>query len=160
MSGCRRWARRNRAFAHPTQSIDTPSQSRGWIRPSFARNSFTLQSEGAGKAGCALHPRSRVQQARVKKRTRAYRFSGSIRLSLRNGLRLIRALLGEPCAFATVARAALSCELDTSPWDVGTTRFRRPHQAPWSEAPSASTASPSRIGDLGQRPLLMGRDGY
>ncbi len=31
--------------------------------------------EGAGKAGCALHPRSRVQNA-YKKRTRAYRFSG------------------------------------------------------------------------------------
>src|SRR6202790_4681978 len=31
--------------------------------------------EGAGKAGCALHPRSRVQNA-YRKRTRAYRFSG------------------------------------------------------------------------------------
>ena len=30
--------------------------------------------EGAGKTGCALHPRSRVQSTR--KRTRAYRFSG------------------------------------------------------------------------------------
>src|ERR1700676_591608 len=31
--------------------------------------------EGAGKAGCALHPRSRVQNA-DRRRTRAYRFSG------------------------------------------------------------------------------------
>jgi hypothetical protein len=31
--------------------------------------------EGAGKAGCALHPRSRVQNAH-RIRTRAYRFSG------------------------------------------------------------------------------------
>jgi hypothetical protein len=31
--------------------------------------------EGAGKAGCALHPRSRVQM-HIGKRTRAYRFSG------------------------------------------------------------------------------------
>jgi hypothetical protein len=31
--------------------------------------------EGAGKAGCALHPRSRVQRC-AKKRTRAYRSSG------------------------------------------------------------------------------------
>jgi hypothetical protein len=31
--------------------------------------------EGAGKAGCALHPRSRVQRQN-RKRTRAYRFSG------------------------------------------------------------------------------------
>src|ERR1700675_1934784 len=34
------------------------------------------ESEGAGNAGCALHPRSRVQNC-AKKRTRAYRFSGS-----------------------------------------------------------------------------------
>src|SRR3979411_467561 len=33
--------------------------------------------EGAGNAGCALHPRSRVQTC-TKKRTRAYRFSGGI----------------------------------------------------------------------------------
>ena len=32
-------------------------------------------NEGAGNAGCALHPRSRVQNC-AKKRTRAYRFSG------------------------------------------------------------------------------------
>ncbi len=31
--------------------------------------------EGAGNAGCALHPRSRVQNGK-RKRTRAYRFSG------------------------------------------------------------------------------------
>jgi hypothetical protein len=34
-----------------------------------------LESEGAGKAGCTPHPRSRVQKM-CKKRTRAYRFSG------------------------------------------------------------------------------------
>jgi hypothetical protein len=32
-------------------------------------------TKGAGNAGCALHPRSRVQNC-AKKRTRAYRFSG------------------------------------------------------------------------------------
>jgi hypothetical protein len=36
---------------------------------------LTLQSEGAGNTGCALHPRSRVQNC-TKTRTRAYRFSG------------------------------------------------------------------------------------
>ena len=34
----------------------------------------SLNLEGAGNAGCALHPRSRVQKAKGK-RTRAYRFS-------------------------------------------------------------------------------------
>ena len=41
-------------------------QKKGRARPS---------REGAGKTGCALHPRSRVQIC-AKKRTRAYRFSG------------------------------------------------------------------------------------
>ncbi len=35
------------------------------------------KSEGAGKTGCALHPRSRVPNNKQKKRTRAYRFSGN-----------------------------------------------------------------------------------
>src|SRR3984893_3434883 len=49
--------------------------SRGAMRPRFAGNFLTLQSEGAGNTGCTLHLRSRVQQC-TKKRTRAYRFSG------------------------------------------------------------------------------------
>ena len=50
--------------------------SRGTVCPSFAGTvCHPLQSEGAGNAGGALHPRSRVQDC-AKKRTRAYRFSG------------------------------------------------------------------------------------
>ena len=37
----------------------------------------TPEIEGAGKTGCAPHPRSRVQ-LRIETRTRAYRFGGSI----------------------------------------------------------------------------------
>ncbi len=37
------------------------SRSRGAIRPRFAQTFLALKSEGAGNAGCALHPRSRVQ---------------------------------------------------------------------------------------------------
>ncbi len=120
------------------------------VCPSTSR---PLKFEGAGKAGCALHPRSRVQSSGRRRRTRAYRFSGNIRLSLRGSLRLIRDLLGEPCPLATVVRAALSGELDTSPWGVGTTRFRHPLQAPSSVAPSTSTASPPRAGTLRNAPL-------
>src|SRR5450631_1235908 len=46
--------------------------------------SLSLKQEGAGNAGCALHPRSRVQSAQ-RKRTRAYRAAEAIRHSLRNG---------------------------------------------------------------------------
>src|SRR5882762_11937491 len=40
--------------------------------------------EGAGNAGCALHPRSHAQCAQ-KVRARAYRAAENIRHSLRNG---------------------------------------------------------------------------
>src|SRR5258708_18596951 len=43
--------------------------------PELLKNLPPSKTEGAGKAGCALHPRSRVQFAQ-RKRTRAYRFSG------------------------------------------------------------------------------------
>ena len=48
---------------------------RGAMRPGFASVATLKEKEGAGKTGCALHPRSRVQKC-TKKRTRAYRFSG------------------------------------------------------------------------------------
>src|SRR4030081_785403 len=41
---------------------------------SFARTVSLERTEGAGNAGCALHPRSHVQNC-AKKRTRAYRYS-------------------------------------------------------------------------------------
>jgi hypothetical protein len=118
-----------RRYSSTTNTISRP---RGGIRPRFAILRHALFSQRAqGKPDARWHPRSRVQMKWLK-RTRAYRSSGNIRLSLRGSLRLIRDLLGEPCPLATVVRAALSGELDTSPWGVGTTRFRRPLQAPSS----------------------------
>ena len=61
--------RRDDGCGIPVQTTNMTSRSRGVIRPSFARKLLTLQSEGAGKAGCALHPRSRVQNAREKTHT-------------------------------------------------------------------------------------------
>jgi hypothetical protein len=54
----------------------TRAPSRGVFRPGFA-NRFAQRKEGAGNAGCLLHPRSRAQSAR-EVRTRAYRYSRSI----------------------------------------------------------------------------------
>ena len=58
-------------------ALNMASRSRGAMRPSFAGPLSLLEREGAGKTGCALHPRSRVQCAFKEKRTRAYRFSGN-----------------------------------------------------------------------------------
>jgi hypothetical protein len=59
-------------------------RSRDTMRPSFA-NSSPQKKEGAGKTGCALHPRSHVQMRIAKS---AHEHTGSaenIRPSLRNG---------------------------------------------------------------------------
>jgi hypothetical protein len=69
------------AFAGTTQEDSIFKQlgmsppSRRWFRARFGLFVPPSATEGAGKAGCALHPRSRVQEC-AKKRTRAYRFSG------------------------------------------------------------------------------------
>jgi hypothetical protein len=52
---------RGSARSRPLIPPDTPLRSRGAMRPSFAGIFLALQIEGAGKTGCALHPRSRVQ---------------------------------------------------------------------------------------------------
>jgi hypothetical protein len=50
-------------------------RSRGALRPSLASLCRPPKQEGAGKTGCALHPRSRVH-CYWQRRTRADRFSG------------------------------------------------------------------------------------
>ena len=54
------WARRCRAFAHPTalhsQNGDAASHSRGRICPGFASHRAPRKLEGAGNAGCRPHP--------------------------------------------------------------------------------------------------------
>src|ERR1700719_2487278 len=62
-----------------------------------------LESESAGNAGCAVDPRSRVQNGK-RKRTRAYRFSGGAPTFPAQWLYgLLRALPGESGFFASVA---------------------------------------------------------
>ena len=63
---------------------DVRPQARGMRCPRFASVSPSQQAEGAGKAGCALHPRSRVQWVVEC----AHEHTGSaeaFRPSLRNG---------------------------------------------------------------------------
>ena len=67
-------SRANR-YASRRQREGMRPRSRGAMRPRFALSFRPRKQEGAGKTGCALHPRSRVQNAQ-RKRTRAYRFSG------------------------------------------------------------------------------------
>jgi hypothetical protein len=75
------------------QTADTRPYSRGGRHPRLACR-CPPRNEGAGNAGCALHPRSRVQMC-TKARTRAYRAAEAIRHSLRNGFTAYTALSPE-----------------------------------------------------------------
>ena len=115
---------------------------RGAWRPRFASVSPYQIKKGAGKAGCRSHPRSCVQ-----KRTSRPQGNRIIRLSPRNGLRLIRDLPGEPCTVATVVlRIADALEPvgpDASPQNLTPALGRRNH----TTSPSAP-ASPKLSPDL------------
>src|SRR5438132_13751292 len=71
------------------------SRSRGAFRPSFANSLRLFEKEGAGNAGCALHPRSRVPKLCIKAHT-SIQGSGNTPTSPAQWLYgLLRALLGE-----------------------------------------------------------------
>src|ERR1700694_5008639 len=48
---------------------NTTSRSRGAMRPEFCWKPRPRKAEGAGKTGCALHPRSRVRLCKTKLHT-------------------------------------------------------------------------------------------
>jgi hypothetical protein len=57
------------SFQFSNNPEDMRPHSRGSNRPRFDRTLSPLKTEGAGKTGCALHPRSRVQNAHKKTHT-------------------------------------------------------------------------------------------
>ena len=64
LAACSQWRAKIR---FECQTADTSPHSRGRMRPRFACR--RPSKEGAGNAGCALHPRSRVQKAERKTHT-------------------------------------------------------------------------------------------
>ena len=116
--------------------------------------SLSPSNEGAGNAGCALHPRSRVQTVRVKTHT-SIQGSGEHPTFLRNGFTAydalapenlallspspLRNLAGQPGrAFRTSAR------LDANPEAVRPTRLRRTLRHRSSARPKDRSRSLSR----------------
>ena len=129
-----------------------PRRSRGAMRPRFTGIFLALQSEGAGKTGCALHPRSRVQLHK-RVRTRAYRSSGehpAFPAQWFYGLYVI----------SPVSRALLPPSLRRShPQSLApasgarTTRLRRTLKLRASVAASASTAPRPTFVTIASAPL-------
>src|SRR5437762_13559159 len=84
----------------------------------FCWNVQPSKIQGAGNAGCALHPRSRAQRS-GRLRARAYRAAEAIRHSLRNGSTAY-AMLSSALDLDTVADGL---KADRNP--VGSTHLRQ-----------------------------------
>ena len=114
----------------------------------------------AGKTGCALHPRSRVQGSKTKN---AHEHTGSaeaVRPSLRSGATAYIVLSpARPGLFVTVApkKRELLANLTPATGASGPHGFAVRVTRPSSKAQSASTAPRPNVSDDGQRPLS--RDG-
>src|ERR1700731_48964 len=115
---------------------------------------LSLQTEGEGNTGCALHPRSRVQKVH---KINAHEHTGSaeaIRHSLRNGFNgLFRALPGDR-AFLPPSPALLSANLTPASGRQDHTSSPSASQRCSSKALPASTASRPNVRDDGRRPSL------
>ena len=128
-------------------------RSRDMNCPRFA-SSFTLsESEGAGKTGCAPHPRSRVRLRIARDAHEHTGSAGASRPSLRNGFTAYFVLSPENGSFASVARKQLSHPSDLTP----APRRQNHTTSPYASATLVSYSlgvhriSP-RVSDDGQRP--------
>jgi hypothetical protein len=83
--------------------------SRDTEAPELLPNAFP-HTEGAGNAGCPLHPQPRVQKLEAHERSR-HRYTGATRHSLRDGFNgLFRALPGERIRLVTVVGGLRCCQ--------------------------------------------------
>jgi len=107
---------------------------------------LALRSEGAGNAGCTLHPRGLACKNAHRKRTRAYRYSRSIPAfpaqwfyglcrAPRRRIRLVTVIGGLKVLSGPVGLTKTSADL-TPATDARTTRFCRPRLRRSSVAPS------------------------
>src|SRR5205809_7777039 len=106
-----------RRFA-PTRWLACPGRRKLFSRRDFARaikiRRLTLKPEGAGNAGCTLHPRSRVPEIAQLAHT-SIQVSGNTPTSPAQWLYgLLRALPGERAFFATVTARDIYTQLSAS----------------------------------------------
>src|ERR1700681_1338013 len=128
-----------------------PSRSRCVIGASFSFYFRPLQTEGAGKTGCALHPRSRVQDCT---KNCAHEHTGSaetLRPSPRNGFTAYSALSPVTGFVATVAGGILPAHL--TPASGRQDHTTSPSASvPFVNGTSASTASHRTFVTIASRP--------
>ena len=98
------------------------------------------KSEGAGNTGCWLHPRALRAKGSALCARKHQQGNRDSRRSLRDGLRLIRGLLGVPGLLASVARGLVTRRLDPSVGGSGRHDFARPPRCRSPRDINASTA--------------------
>jgi hypothetical protein len=131
------------------------------FRPRTKRAQRDPQVRAQGRPGARCTRGLMCQDAHSKKRTRAYRFSGSSPAFPAQWLYgLYRALPGETwlACHRRPQEARASCEFDTCHRGVRTTRLCHTLQLPSSVAAFASTASHRTFRDVRNAPLI-GWDG-
>jgi hypothetical protein len=111
------------------------------------------KTEGAGKAGCALHPRSRVQMCNKKCAHEHTGSAESIRPSLRSGFTAYFVLSPVNGSFATVA-CGYYRKLDASTAASGPHDFAVRDRPRSSVVAPASTASHRNVRDDRDPPLI------
>jgi hypothetical protein len=124
------------------------------------RISLALQNrEGAGKVGCALHPRSRVQWCRGRRHT-------SIQVQRRHPTFPAQWFKAYTCS---PRRSGFACHrrqrncfrrLDANPEAVRPTRFRPYALASSVSRAATSTAAHPYVRDVRETPLRVERDGH
>jgi len=126
--------------------------------PELCQKFLALRSEGAGNAGCTVHPiaaRARIVKESTRVRQVTPKSPGIPRAMV---LRLIACSPRRSGFLATVARASKR-ELDASVEASGPHDFAVRKQAPSSLAPPRVHRIPPRGRDDRVSPLLKGRDG-
>jgi len=121
---------------------NTPSCSRGALRPSCARIVRPFEKEGARECRVPVHPQPRVRMV-VVKCTRVFtaRSPGQPGIPARNGFTAYTRSPRRSGFLASVASRKRSARLDASVEASGPHDLAVRKQAPSSEAPLASTAS-------------------
>jgi len=143
--------------AKPLRGDDGPTRVRILATPGARglQKSFApLKGEGAGNAGCALHPRSRVQCAQGSAHTSIQGSGEHPTFPAQWLYGLLRALPGRAGLVVTVAALMLPpAQLDASIRGVRTTRLRRTLKLRSSVATSASTATRPSFVTMANAPL-------
>ena len=136
-----------------------------WYTPAFSRRDAPevlqivspQELEGAGKAGCALHPRSRVQSVEGRRHT-------SIQVQRRHPTFPARwfkaySVLSPAIRICLSPSSALPCATLTPTLRLsGPHDFARPHRPRPSRVAAASTAAHPHVRDVRETPLRVERD--